>query len=247
MTHHIEDVTDTFWNIRGSYRILGVLDVQTQCSLVRLGSGGFVMLDSYTLDGDVRDRVLAHTDGGRAVEAVINLHPFHTVHVEAMHAMFPGAKLYGTARHHQRFAALPWEPERSEDPGCAEHFAADLDFMVPEGVQLVTDDENVHFSSVLAFHRASHTLHVDDTLSWFPLPWGGRLHWHPTLGKALEPHPDAPTTFRRWAETLAQRCESVRNVCTAHARGSDLRGEAPGAIAKRVRDATGRIEHKLRG
>jgi len=247
MSHHIDPISEDFWNIRGVFRALGLLDVGTHCSLVRLSSGRFVMLDSYSLEGEVRDRVLAHTDGGRAVEAVINLHPFHTMHVQSTRSLFPGAKLYGTARHHERFASLPWEPERTEDPAFAACFADDFDFMVPQGVQLVTDSDHVHFSSVLAIHRPTETLHVDDTLSWLPLPGGGLLHWHPTLGRALEPGAEASETFRHWAEALAKRCESVRNVCTAHARGSTLRDQAPGEIATRIRKATRRIDWKLRG
>ena len=106
MSHHIESISDDFWNIRGSFRVLGLLDVQTQCSLIRLRSGGYAMLDSYTLEGDVRERVLARTDAGRAVEAVINLHPFHTMHIDAMRPLFPEAKHYGTARHHERFSSF---------------------------------------------------------------------------------------------------------------------------------------------
>jgi hypothetical protein len=48
MSGKILHVADDFWNIRGSYRVGGVIDVGTQASLVRLASGKFVMLDSYT-------------------------------------------------------------------------------------------------------------------------------------------------------------------------------------------------------
>ena len=245
MSHHIESISDDFWNIRGSFRVLGLLDVQTQCSLIRLRSGGYAMLDSYTLEGDVRERVLARTDAGRAVEAVINLHPFHTMHIDAMRPLFPEAKHYGTARHHERFSSFPWEPQRTEDPDFAALFEDDLELWVPDGAQLVTDSDRVHFGSVLAIHAATQTLHVDDTLSWLPLPLGGLLHWHPTLRRALNPSPEAADAFRQWAERLAQRCEKVRNVCTAHARGSSLRAEEPGEVAGRIRAATKRVEWVL--
>ncbi|MCR9160618.1 MAG: hypothetical protein ACE37F_21105 [Nannocystaceae bacterium] len=246
MSHDIIQISDDFWNIRGAFKVLGLLDVQTQCSLVRLPSGAFVMLDSYGLEDEVRERVLALTDGGKAVQAVVNLHPFHTLHVSAARTMFPDAKFYGTKRHHSECGDIGWEPEHPEDDGFGDRFESAFEFHVPAGVQLVTDDPHVHFSSVLAIHRPSGTLHVDDTLSWLPLPWGGRLHWHPTLGKALEPGPDAAGAFRRWAGLLAERCHDVKTVCTAHARMSDLQGEAPGVVAEKIRLATSRIEWKLR-
>jgi hypothetical protein len=45
MTGQLIHVADNFWNIRGSYRIGGVIDVGTQASLVRLANGKFVLLD----------------------------------------------------------------------------------------------------------------------------------------------------------------------------------------------------------
>ena len=85
--------------LRGSLRLGGIVDIGTQCALVRLASGNFVFLDSYPLTDAIRAQVDALTDGGTKVEAILNLHPFHTLHCEWMHSAFPQAKLYGTARH----------------------------------------------------------------------------------------------------------------------------------------------------
>ena len=96
-------VSENFWNFRGSFKIAGVLDVGTQASLVRLGSGKFVFLDAYSLSPSARREVDELTDGGEQLEAILNLHPFHTLHVERMHEMYPQATLYGTARHLSKF------------------------------------------------------------------------------------------------------------------------------------------------
>ncbi|MEM7160525.1 MAG: hypothetical protein AAF799_47250 [Myxococcota bacterium] len=241
----IHEIADGFWNIRGSFKILGLLDVGTQASLVRLGSGGFVMLDSYTLEGPTADEVLRLTDGGKAVEAVINLHPFHTLHIEPMAKLFPNAKHYGTARHHSRFADMSWEPERTETAAFAALFADDFDFMVPRGVDFIPSNENLHFASVLAFHKPSATLHVDDTLNWMPFPLGNRLAFHPSLKGVLERRPGATADFRTWAEEFIARCDSVRQVCTAHAKLAPVADDPPGGIAQRVREALGRVEKVL--
>ena len=58
-------VTDDFWNIRGSFKIGGILDIRTHASLVRRQNGEYVFLDSLTLSDEVMESVLAETDGGK--------------------------------------------------------------------------------------------------------------------------------------------------------------------------------------
>ena len=81
-----------------------------------------------------------------------------------MHELFPEARLYGTQRHPDRFPELHWEEVRSEDEELHEWYCDDLDFTIPRGVDLIAANEDVHFASVLAYHRASGTIHVDDPL-----------------------------------------------------------------------------------
>ena len=223
MTRDLIDYGHGFWSIRGSFRVGGVLDVGTHCSLVRLSSGKFVFLDSYTLPAEVREEVFRLTDGGRQVEAILNLHPFHTLHCEWMHRTFPQAKLFGTRRHLEKLPELPWENIRCEQDELADKYRSDFDFSVPRGVALVCEDKHVHFSSILALHRASGTIHVDDTLMYlrkgFPLsllPFTGRLDFHPTLAKALEPHAKAAQEFREWAIELGVDWADARRVAAAH-------------------------------
>lgn len=216
-------VADDFWNIRGSFKIAGVVDVGTHISLVRRKTGKFVLLDAYTLDDDVLREVHEITNGGADIEAVLNLHPFHTIHVRRMHGQFPDAKLYGTARHISRFPELPWQPERTESPELHAMFSDDLDLSVPRGVDFIPSNENLHFSSVLAFHPSSKTIHVDDTLTYVPLPKVARLVgksdlmlFHPTLSKVLERRAGAVAEFRQWAKDLAERWRHAENLCAAH-------------------------------
>lgn len=244
MPHRIEEIGDGFWNIRGQFKLLGVLDIGTQASLVRRASGRFLLLDSYTLSGEVLQEVLRITNGGRAIEAILNLHPFHTVHVPAAAAQFPSARLYGTARHHARFPTLDWALETTESEAMHALFADDLDFSVPPGVQFIPKNQNLHFASVLAFHARSSSLHVDDTLNYVPLPVGPRLSFHPTLGSVLERRPGAATEFRTWAEALVERCTTVKRVCTAHARLGPA-AHAEGEIATQIEMALRRVDRVL--
>ncbi len=216
-------IADDFWNIRGSFKIGGVVDIGTHTSLVRRANGRFVFLDAYSLPDEVEREVKELTDDGKAIEAILNLHPFHTIHVRRVHARYPHAKLYGTARHLDRFPELPWEDTRTEDPELHAMFADDFDFSVPRGVDFISANENVHFSSVLVLHRASQTIHVDDTLMYirFPKPirWLGpkdTMRFHPTLAQALEERPAAAHDFRTWAADLAERWQHADNLCAAH-------------------------------
>ena len=85
MSKQILKVSDDFWNIRGDFKIGGVLNIGTHASLVRRGNGKFVLLDAYTLKGKVKAQVDALSNDGADIEAIINLHPFHTVHVHKVH------------------------------------------------------------------------------------------------------------------------------------------------------------------
>jgi hypothetical protein len=82
--------------------------VGTHSSLVRLAGGKFAFFDSYTYNSAVRRQINELTRRGKDIKAVLNVHPFHTVHVRKIHAMYPDAKHYGTARHLSRFPDLKW-------------------------------------------------------------------------------------------------------------------------------------------
>jgi hypothetical protein len=253
MADKMLQVSEDFWNIRGSYKIGGVIDVGTQASLVRLESGKFVFLDSYTLNSATRRKVAELTRDGKDIKAILNVHPFHTVHVRKMHALFPKAKLYGTARHLSRFPELPWADLRTEDSALHRKFTGDFEFSVPRGVDFISDDQNVHFSSVLVWHRASKTIHSDDTLMYLRLPapvrligLGDSVSYHPTLAKALEKRAGAAADFREWAKELNDRWAEVENLCAAHTGallGKDNRGES---IHRRLVKALDKVEGTLK-
>ncbi|MDX1459927.1 MAG: hypothetical protein R3348_02625 [Xanthomonadales bacterium] len=223
MDRSIIEVGEGFWNIRGSFRIGGIVDIGTHCSLLRLESGRFVLLDACDISAAVHDDIKAITGGPDAIEALLHLHPFHTMYVEQAHRLFPGARLFGTKRHHRLAPELPWQAEHSNEATCHQQFGPGLDFSVPRGVAFIHDNENVHFSSVLAYHRASKTIHVDDTFNFIraagPLSRLGLLdavRLHPTLAQALEPRKGAAQDFRRWCAGLIEAWNDAENLCAAH-------------------------------
>jgi len=222
MDRCVIEVDDGFWNLRGSYRIGGILELRTHMSLVRRANGRYLVLDACGLVPETRALLDEKTRGGEDLDAFLHLHPFHTLHVRTLQELYPRARLYGTARHHTQLADLPWEPLQTEDPALHAHFAADLDFTIPRGVDLVTPNPRVHFGSVLAIHRATQTLHVDDTLIYARLPWPLRAfgrdvtRFHIGLGSALRRQPGAADAFRSWARELIERAATLQNLCAAH-------------------------------
>jgi hypothetical protein len=224
MAEELIRVAEDFWNIRGRFRLGGVVDIGTQASLIRLSGERFLFLDAYTPGRAVQREIDEVIGSDGVVEAVLHLHPFHTLHAEKMHRRYPEARLYGTQRHLDRFPHLPWEAERCEDPELHEIYRQTLAFTVPRGVDFISGNENVHFSSVLALHRSSGTIHSDDTLMCAGLPGplrkigGGQvLFFHPTLSLALEKRAGAVDEFRAWADELIKQWGDAERLCAAHA------------------------------
>jgi hypothetical protein len=98
-----------------------------------------------------------------------------------------------------------------------------LEFSVPRGVDFISANESVHFSSVLAHHLPSKTIHVDDTFNYVPAsglarftPFADTVSFHPTLARALQPRAGAAEEFRAWARGLIERWSAAENLCAAH-------------------------------
>lgn len=242
-------ISDTFWNLRGHHRIGGVLDVGTHMSVVRRPDGRFVVIDGIALDDAQRHELLALTDQGRAVDAVVHVHPFHTLHVEAIHRLLPAARLHGTERHRRQAPDLPWAGAPVESWGEGHALADVLELSVPDGVRFTFPDERVHTASVLVRHPLGGIVHVDDTLNVMAPPRFLRrvlpqstLRMHPLLARALDPVPGAADAYAAWARGLAAQWADTRIVCAAH---SSVRHLPEGGFAREVLAALDRVSGTL--
>lgn len=253
MSSQILQLAHNFWNIRGSFKIAGFIDIGTHASLIRRRNGKFIFLDSYTFSDATRRELDELTNDGKNVESVLNLHPFHTVHVAWMHEHYPDAKHYGTARHTEKFPGLHWQDLKTEDPRLHNRFASNLDFSIPRGVDFISDDENLHFSSVLAYHRSSRTIHVDDTLMYIRLPLllrffglSDAVSFHPTLARVLEKRAGAADEFHQWAETMAENWSDAENFCAAHTTSLISTHDGKFTIHDRVLKALDKVQPTLK-
>lgn len=219
MADDIHNLGAGFWNIRGTQRIGGIIDIGTQCSLVQLQSGRFIFLDSYTLTDDVRKEVMTLTNDGEKVEAVLNVHPFHTLHCAQMAKDFPQAVFYGSARHPKEVPEVQWATDLVESEAVTQRYS-ELEFSLPKGIYYISPDEDIHAGSLLVYHPASKSLHVDDTFMTPPLKLLDavlpELNLHPTTKKALKDEPNAGKHYCDWATHIAHQWHETRNFCAAH-------------------------------
>lgn len=192
-------------------------------SLVRRSTGKFVLIDAYEPDEDDKQALMALTSNGELIEAVLNVHPFHTIHCKFVHEILPHARLIGTRRHHGTVAHLNWDACLIEDPATQDQFSDLFDFSIPDGVDFIPDDQSVHVSSVLVRHRESRIIHVDDTLMYLDLPSiiqklvsGPKLRFHPKLAEGLQKRAGAADDYIRWARALAVAWEDTQTICVAH-------------------------------
>lgn len=245
----MRQLADKFWTFRGDFKIAKVINFGTHMSLVRRANGKFLLLDSYDLDEGDRNALLSLTDEGRAIEAILNVHPFHTLHCSAVHALLPHARLIGTRRHLEQAPDLPWETGVIEQEATWQEFANDLQFSVPQGVDFVSPHKNVHVASVLVRHRESGIVHVDDTLNVLAAPGflgkllpQSKLRFHPQLAKALQQRAGAADDYDRWARDLAEAWSGTPFVCAAH---SAIRKLPEGTWHKEVMGALADVEKTL--
>jgi len=119
-------------------------------------------------------------------------------------------------------------------------------------VDFISANENVHFSSVLVLHRASKTIHVDDTLMYVRLPrmmgaFGltDVMSFHPTLPKALEKRAGAARDFRDWTEELTERWRDAENLCAAHTAALTAPKNRGASIHARLVKALGKVDGTL--
>ncbi len=242
----IHDLGAGFWNIRGSFVRNGMVDIGNQSALVKLSSGKFVLLDSYTLAGEVREQVMALTNDGNDIEAVLNVHPFHTVHCARVAKDFPHATFYGSARHRKEVPEVDWSEDLVESDAVAKRYP-ELQFSLPKGIHYIAPDDSVHSGSLLVYHPASQSIYVDDTIQTAPSKKfndvQAGINLHATTLKALKDEPDAGKAYCDWATKLARNWREVRNFCGAH---SGLvvfaEGEFEAALLSRIDNARADLE-----
>lgn len=94
---------------------------------------------------------------------------------------------------------------------------------IPDGADFIEPDENNHFNSVFLFHKASKTIHIDDTVLYFEGSGfllrllgksNGKMEFW-DLTKGLQKNSQAPLSFQSSIEKILDDWD-FDNICAAH-------------------------------
>ena len=138
-----------FWNVRRQFTILAhLVDIQTHMSFVQLANGKFLVVDTVEVNDRLAQEINHLTDNGEKIEAVIGVHPFHTVAFDSFYQRYPNAAYYGTPRHLGRLMQIPWAGSLDQ---CRvrRKWEPDVELRIPEGLPTALDCK----SSLFPRHR----------------------------------------------------------------------------------------------
>jgi len=135
---HIEknelfEVANNFWNIRVNFKLFaGFADLGSQMSLIRLNNGRFLVIDTVLLTDQTRASIDQLTNNGEKIEAVLGVHPFHTIAFPAFYQAYPNAAYYGTPRHLRRLTDIPWAGSLG-DCSVRSQWEPEIEMRIPAG------------------------------------------------------------------------------------------------------------------
>jgi len=248
------EVVPGFFNIKADFKVLkGALNVGTHMSVVRLESGNFVAIDCVKMNPVLKSELDELTDGGKLLVAVLNTHSYHSVGIDSFHEAYPATesrRWYGCPRHLRVKPDIQWAGDL-ENEDARKAFEPEIAMAIPDGSEFndpQPPDTN-HFSSVFVLHRASKTVHDDDTIMFFDQPpallrLAGfkpcTCHFHLSmLGPGLRPTQEAPLQFKAWMLKLLEDWD-FENICTAH------NGNCYGRAKEVLREALDKADEGLK-
>jgi hypothetical protein len=242
------EIGRNFWNLRGSFTFaLGMIDIGTHCSLIKLNTGKFLLIDTIAFSDKALREFNELTSNGTLVDAVIATHPFHTMYFPPFFKLYPDLKYYGTPRHLKRGGGVNWAGNIMDHLSDWEENGVHM--RIPDGAEFVEPAESNHFSSVHVFHAESRTIHVDDTICVFEHPGfllrcagahhGDMKFWVNAFKEGLKPTEDAAAQFRTWTQKMINDWD-FDNIVSAHT-GNQI-GGAKAKLQQTLTAAEGQLQ-----
>jgi len=225
--NHVELVGNGFYSIRAHFKVMaGILDIGTHMSILKLSNQKFLVVDAVSLTPQMKQEIDELTNKGTDIEAVIATHPFHTLAFRSFYKEYPNAPYYGTPRHLKTIPEIPWVGS-IYDCDVRNKWNPDVEMRIPAGSEFIAPqpESSNHFNCAFVFHRASGTLHVDDTIMignhpGILLKLGGFRHgsmsFHPSIkGHGLYPTAEAPYQFKTFIQEIIRDWQ-FDSICAAH-------------------------------
>lgn len=216
-----------FWNVRAPFKLFKIVDIGTHMSVIQLRSGNFLVIDTVEMNDELKKELDVLTNNGTKIEAVVGVHPFHTLAFPGFYKLYPDAKYYGTPRHIRNLKDIKWAGQLDNNKESLSKWEPEVELRIPAGAEYIDPqpEKSNHFISVFVHHRDSKTLHVDDTLMYGENPGlmlklfgmkAGSTMFHPSIkNSGLYPTAEAPLQFRDWMNQLLKDW-NFENLCTAH-------------------------------
>lgn len=225
-----------FWNVRGSFKLVNI-ELGTHMSVVELPGNKYVVIDTLTLEPEVKQSLDTLTDRGKNIVAVLCVHPLHSLSLNAFYHMYPHAKYYGCPRHLEKFKNIQWAGDL-QHASVRQQFEPHLLLSAPDGIDM---EEGHRASTILVFHPASGIMHVNDLFQYFVDPplvlrmtgvKPGVLGFH---AKVLSvPLLYDPIAFLLWLKKILDEWD-IQIICAAH--GGNKVGGGKQALADLVKDS----------
>jgi len=245
------EVGPGFWNVRSSFKLKGIVDIGTQMSFIRLSNGKFLVIDTVPLSDSLKLEIDQLTDGGNKLEAVLAVHPFHTLAIGDFYRTYPNVPYYGCPRHLRRLNVIPWAGDLNNEE-IRKKWEPEIQMRIPAGAEFINPEPEAynHFICVWVYAVAARVIHVDDTINYFSNPSTimkivgkkpGLMEFHPSMaGPGLHPTPEAPREFQVWVQQILNDWD-FDTMCCAHI-GNKI-GGAKEALRETLEDAESTFAH----
>ncbi len=122
-----------FWNVRTSFKLFKIIDIGTHMSVIQLRSGNFLVIDTVEINDQLKKELDDLTNNGTKIEAVIGVHPFHTLAFPGFYKLYPDAKYYGTPRHLRNLKDIKWTGQLDNNKESLSIWEPEVELRIPAG------------------------------------------------------------------------------------------------------------------
>lgn len=114
--------------------MLGV-DIGGHMSIIQLRNGRFLIIDTVALNENLIRELNQLTQNGTKIEAVVAVHPFHTLAYPAFYQIYPHVKYYGTPRHLRKLTEIKWTGQLDADDNkeLLSTWYPEVELRIPDG------------------------------------------------------------------------------------------------------------------
>lgn len=112
-----------------------LLEIGTHMSVIQLRNGNFLVIDTVEINDQLKRELDELTQNGTKIEAVLAVHPFHTMAYTSFHDLYPNVKYYGTPRHLRRYSKIKWagQLDNSQNKALLSKWAPEVELRIPAG------------------------------------------------------------------------------------------------------------------